>query len=502
MDPFSHFPEELSTQIFSFTNTPTIRRCTRLSRSIKSRIESSQSIHRKVDLLELNQSNDLPLIIQEIFRSSQLAAGRIQDIKIDMSFLHSAPAAPAEWLKSLFGGFRVAERSVESLTFRFPTTVKNNISNVSLIVSIFHELREVKSAFLKINHLSFFIPESLDEVECSSPDGTIKVTVKSIGNPFYYKIDDKGLIKLLDQMKKFCGGKSAGLNTFLVEEQSSNRPRRLIHDFDEKSLITGDHQAILKEVESSKATLKELNLGGMFWKNVEESFDLIASCPQLEMLTIVYREELFGYEKAGMGDRTDFSKVSNLKHLMLNLDGISFKLNPKFVTWLGSSLETLVVAHPDLFESQGPISISEISHILSPLSASLKNLELTSIREDMSITSWSIDEKHFQKGEKSWHFAESDLEFPHLEILRLNRCQPSIITIFKPESLCKLKEFVMDNTFWNPAVPRRKYFDEVDDPKVDHSIPLLPVLEIIKASRNTLEKLNITKMRFKLAKKG
>lgn len=96
------------------------------------------------------------------------------------------------------------------------------------------------------------------------------MTIKSIGNPFYYTIDDKGLIDLLRRMKRFCGGKLAGINTFLVEEQSSNRPRRVIHDFDEGSLITGDHQAILEEVESSKATLKELNLGGMFWKKMSK----------------------------------------------------------------------------------------------------------------------------------------------------------------------------------------------------------------------------------------
>lgn len=79
-----------------------------------------------------------------------------------MSFLHSSPA---EWMKSLSGGLKVAEKSGESLTFRFPITVKNRIFNVSSIVGIFHELREMKSAFLKLNHLSFFIPESLDEVE-------------------------------------------------------------------------------------------------------------------------------------------------------------------------------------------------------------------------------------------------------------------------------------------------------------------------------------------------
>lgn len=183
------------------------------------------------------------------------------------------------------------------------------------------------------------------------------------------------------------------------------------------------------------------------------------------------------------------SQISNI--LCWISTGISFKLNPKFVTWLGSNLETLVVTHPDLFESQGPISISEISHILSPLSASLKDLDLTSIREDMSITSWSMDDQHHQEGEKSWYFTESDLGFPHLEILRINRCQSSIITIFKPESLSKLKEFKEGNTVWNPPVPRRKYVDEVDDPKVDRSIPLSPILEIIKASRNALEKLTL-----------
>lgn len=88
MDPLKALPQEMVSQILSFTSTPTILRFSRVSRSANDLIQPNQPVlNRNVDSMKFNRPLDQMELITQLTRSTELSNRTIREASIDFTFL-------------------------------------------------------------------------------------------------------------------------------------------------------------------------------------------------------------------------------------------------------------------------------------------------------------------------------------------------------------------------------------------------------------------------------
>lgn len=235
MDYFDSLSPDIPSRIFSFTTTPTISRCCRISRNSLQIIQSNPNLHQEVDLFKLDRKQDLPLILFILSKYSYLSRNTMKHVFIHTAFMkqESSPQEPV--IRDAFEIFDSRTSSSSSLDHN-PSLLEYSFEGISMIVQAPHPSRATLQYLSfqipnshqfnvqRINHLIpyldqhlpnlkglfFYVPDALEDIQCGS-DSSRMVVIKnnfSSSKTWMTQYNEADLIKLLQHMRSFCRGQA------------------------------------------------------------------------------------------------------------------------------------------------------------------------------------------------------------------------------------------------------------------------------------------------------
>lgn len=318
MDYFDSLSPDITSRILSFTNTPTISRCCRISRNSLQIIQSNPNLHQQVDLFKLNRKQDLPLILFNLNKYSYFSRNTIKHVFINTAFMKQerSPQEPVfrdafeifdsrssssldhnpslsnysfDGIPMIIQALYPSRATLQYLSFQIPDSHQFNVQRINhLIPYLDQHLPNLKGLF-------FYVPDALEDIQCGS-DGSRTMVIKNnfpLSKTRMTQYDEQDLIKLLQTMRIFCRGQ--GLTRFCIDGgENKMSSYECLNPLE--VLIEPVSTNIINELAKSRFSLKYLDLGSIYSYQPHHALELVLSCPNLESLNLGFAQRYYYYD--------------------------------------------------------------------------------------------------------------------------------------------------------------------------------------------------------------
>jgi len=418
MDPHHLLPEESFLDLFQASDPSEIANASSVSHDWRSSIQKASTLHRVIDLT-MREDQTAKFLLNHLERFSKLSLAKLEVVKIEFSPFWNELK---EWdprfpdysaCSELFNLLTLSRKTLKVLKLIMRSndrlSLLDNHSNLDKLISFLSD----KDAFPSLEHIELEIPSPIKATSSSASHyfsiGGSKISFRTKRSPRV----------AIPWIREITGHTGKGLGGFGIETGHFK-----VSGVEGGQDIAGDFMDLLEEVEKSKDTLRELEVGDAHSWDLpaelisQQLLTLVLECPVLTSVKVALYE-LDGFEVS------DFNVTkSQIKHLSLVLGMAPMVFNEGLIRWLGSSLESFSFKHKDLIPSDSFFSI-----LLS--NTSLKNLEFSSFE-------FSESDKEVESLLQHQDFNPLSKTFEFLERLSLQKVPPSLIIFLRKMTLPKL----------------------------------------------------------------